>query len=264
MRQLKLSLAVIAIIGIVAACKKDNKSPNSIDIEGAWMGTWEHPTGSDDFFSLHFHNNGRLLIQMNDDLGTPVYNDPLIGGALGVGTWEQQRDSIVANYTIDLNHDDFVELDENFSLTLKKTASTQVTGTIGTGASKSGFGNFVLNKPEASTSEGSWMGTYTYDNIPGAQNLPYALHLTNDGSPTFGFAIVESTNPNDASITSIALGDWLIEGDSIKTTCKNFVNGSANFFVEGKRNGSTLTGKFGLIQAGVKQPPQGGFQLQKK
>lgn len=268
MKQVKLLLSTIAIFSIIIACKKDNNNPTTINIEGAWIGTWEfqdlqEPAGelTESFFSLHFHSDGRILVQMNDNADLFPVNST--GGAIGVGTWGQQGDSLVANYNVVLNLDEFINTN-SFSLKLKKTAGNIVTGTIGIENNNIGFANFTLNKPPASATIGSWLGTYSYNNIPGAQNLPYALHFAINNDPNSGFIIVESTNPVNTTITSIGIGTWIRSGNSIEATCENFVNGGADFFVSGEINGSTLTGNFGLIQAGVKQPSQGNFQLQKK
>lgn len=252
---MKHLFAIALIIAMIASCKKNSTQPSpSFNLEGAFVGSWQViGTGVATKFSLYFHNNGDLLVQ----LGLPLNPDNTPNVARG--RWVYQGDSIVANCEILTG----TSASQKFSLAAKFSSVTQTTiiGTLGNDANTEGTASFEAARPDISSIEGAWIGNYSYIFLnPHKNNLPYALYFNDDNTKT---VIVESSNPFNPSIISIGVGTWQQVGDSIKATCINKVNGTATFSIAVKRINKTIEGAFGLgTDAYSKQ--QGILQVQKK
>ena len=129
-----LFLAFIAIIALsVTSCSNsDSTNPGTNpNIVGKWMGVYTPPLGPSRYYALTFNTNGTVRVDQNDIAAPDVAN----------GTWTISGNNIQATYTFTGAMTGTVSIAGTYS-----SAPPQITGTIGTGSSTSGYGTFTVSK----------------------------------------------------------------------------------------------------------------------
>ena len=120
----------------VTSCSKSDTTPpagNSAAIQGKWSGVYTRPVGPSPYFAIAFYNDGTVLVEEND-ITTPD---------LAHGTYTMSGNNVTATFTFTGG------VTGTYSLAgIYNSASTpkEITGTIGTEASTSGYGTFTVSK----------------------------------------------------------------------------------------------------------------------
>lgn len=143
MKQLKLVLALVAVVGIVTACSKDDNTPSSlttIDLAGIYVGKAnignQSPVQGFNFniilASIQAGTTGIIIVETGSTPNIITHT----GNWVKVGA-----DSLTGSYTNPANN-------ASFGFSAKYNSLTKILkGTYGTGAgSLSGAGNFEVTK----------------------------------------------------------------------------------------------------------------------